>query len=298
MDETDLDSYFYHIFLDISQFHHRIIRVSKGSNKNSFAFKVFHFCDSKLQQPFILKDEVSISEKDIESLLDSLVEFLKTFDRTNKVSQIPLHELSLRLGLQKQKKRTVQSLLQGYSWALEQTNFIVVPVRTEQDLCLFCQKVWTIRWSIHSYRSCQPGLPQNETSVQESIFCCLQLWHFWEQSHCLAHSSLIVGMTIALLVSLETFSVQLQSVWVNFAGTKRLLNRWTEAIITVHNARLWARCVTFLLKNKQIPFSCRLVKGCTFLKRVQCQFKMLLRKSHVLANIVSTERKENLLVVM
>ena len=40
LDETDVDKYFYHNILDISQSHHRIVRVSKGSNKKSFAFKV------------------------------------------------------------------------------------------------------------------------------------------------------------------------------------------------------------------------------------------------------------------
>ena len=33
LDETDVDSYFYHNILDISQCHNRIVRVSKGSNK-------------------------------------------------------------------------------------------------------------------------------------------------------------------------------------------------------------------------------------------------------------------------
>ena len=63
LDETGVDCYFYHNILDISQSHHRIVRVSEGSNKKSFAFKVFRSCDSKLQQPFILKEEVSISKK-------------------------------------------------------------------------------------------------------------------------------------------------------------------------------------------------------------------------------------------
>ena len=72
LDETDVDSYFYHNILDISQSHHRSVRVSKGSNKESFAYKVFHFCDSKLQQRFIIKEEVSISKEEIESLLDNL----------------------------------------------------------------------------------------------------------------------------------------------------------------------------------------------------------------------------------
>ena len=63
LDETDVDSYFYHNILDISHSHHRKVPVSKASDKLSLAFKVFHFCDSKLQQRFILKEEVSISKK-------------------------------------------------------------------------------------------------------------------------------------------------------------------------------------------------------------------------------------------
>ena len=88
LDETDVDSYFCHNILNTSHSHHRIVRVSKGPNKKSFAFKVFQFCDSSLQQRFFLKEEVSISKKEIESLLDSLGEFIKTFDQANKVSQI------------------------------------------------------------------------------------------------------------------------------------------------------------------------------------------------------------------
>ena len=104
LDKTDVDSYFYHNILDISQSHHRIDRVSKGSNKKSFAFKVFHFCDSKLQQRFILKEEVSISKKkEIEFLLDSLGEFLKAFDQANKVSQIPLPKPKFEIGFTKAK---------------------------------------------------------------------------------------------------------------------------------------------------------------------------------------------------
>ena len=83
--------------------HHRIVRLSNGSNKKSFAFKVFHFCDSKLQQRFILKEEVSIFKKEIESLLDSLGEFLKAFDQANKVSQIPLPKPKFEIGSTKAK---------------------------------------------------------------------------------------------------------------------------------------------------------------------------------------------------
>ena len=103
LDETNVHSYFYHNILDISQSQNRIVRVSKGSNKKSFAFKVFHFCDSKLQQRFILKEEVSISKNEIESLLDNLGAFLKAFDQTNKVSQIPLPKSKFEIGFTKAK---------------------------------------------------------------------------------------------------------------------------------------------------------------------------------------------------
>ena len=102
-EETDVDSYFYHNILEISQSHNRIVRVSKGSNKKSFAFKMFHFCYSKLQQRFILKEEVSISKKEIDSLLENLGDLLKAFDQANKVSQIPLPKPKFEIGSTKAK---------------------------------------------------------------------------------------------------------------------------------------------------------------------------------------------------
>ena len=103
LEETDVVSYFYHHFLGISEFHHRIVRNSRGSNKKSFAFKVFQFWDSKLQQQFILKDKFSIFKKEIESLLDSLGEFLKAFDQANKVSMIPIPKPKFEIGFTKAK---------------------------------------------------------------------------------------------------------------------------------------------------------------------------------------------------
>ena len=88
----------YHNILDISQSQHQIVRVRKGSNKKSFAFKVFQFCDSKLQQRFFLKEEVSISKKEIETSLVSSGEFLKAFDQSRKISQIPLPKPKFEIG--------------------------------------------------------------------------------------------------------------------------------------------------------------------------------------------------------
>ena len=109
------------------------------------------------------------------------------------------------------------------------------------------------------------------------------------------HSPPIVGMTIALLFSLGTCTDQIKTVWVNFACTKRLFNLLAEAIINVRNVGLCSSCAIFLSKIKQTPFSCRLVKGFTFLKGAQNQFEMLLEMPIVQASIVPTDRNASLL---
>ena len=62
LDATDVDNYFHHNIFDVSLSKHRIVRVSRGSNKKSFAIKLFQFCDLKTQQRYILKEEVNISK--------------------------------------------------------------------------------------------------------------------------------------------------------------------------------------------------------------------------------------------
>ena len=141
LDETGVDSYFYHNILDISQSHHRMVRVSKGSNKKSFALKMFHFCDSKLQQRFFLKEEVSISKKEIEFLLDSLGEFLKAFDQANKVSQIPLPKPKLEIGFTKARDELFSHCYKDIVEHINRQTRLLFGFEKKQDLCLFHQKV-------------------------------------------------------------------------------------------------------------------------------------------------------------
>ena len=140
-DETDVDSYFYHNILDISQSHHRIVQVSRGSNKKSVSFKVFHFCDSKLQQRFIFKAEVSIFKKEIESLLDSLGEFLKAFDQANKVSQIPSPKPKFEIGFTKAKDEHFSHCYKDIVEHLNRQIRLSFRFEKTQDLRLFHEKV-------------------------------------------------------------------------------------------------------------------------------------------------------------
>ena len=101
-DETDVHSYFYRNIFDISQSQHRIVRVSRGFNKKSFAIKLFQFCDLKTQQRYILQEEVNISKRELTCLVDNLRDFLKTFDHASKSIQIPHRSPKLRLDLKSQ----------------------------------------------------------------------------------------------------------------------------------------------------------------------------------------------------
>ena len=84
LDESHVDSYFNYDILDISQSQHRLVCVSKGSNKKSFTFKLVQFCDLKTHQRYILQEGVNISKRKLNSVLDRLRYFLKTFDKASK----------------------------------------------------------------------------------------------------------------------------------------------------------------------------------------------------------------------
>ena len=79
------------------------MRVSRG-DKKSFAIKLFQFCDLKTQQRYILKEEVSISKRELTCLVESLRDFLKTFDQANRCMHIPLPKPKVEIGSTKSKE--------------------------------------------------------------------------------------------------------------------------------------------------------------------------------------------------
>ena len=95
---------FYHKNFDSSQSEHPTARVSRGSNQNFFASRLFQFSDLKTQQRYILQEEVIISKSELSSLVYSLCEFLKTFDHSGKwcIRFLPPN-LDVEIGCKKSK---------------------------------------------------------------------------------------------------------------------------------------------------------------------------------------------------
>ena len=117
----------------------------------------------------------------------------------------------------------------------------------------FHQKISTTRQSYYSYRIFQPYPTQK--SLQEPILCWKQVLNKWEQLGCVAHSSLSVGMTLALLFSLRKCNDRTQSVPVNIACTKRLLI-FKQKQLSMYATRV---CVPgaqkFFRRSSKFPFS-------------------------------------------
>ena len=57
----------------------------------------------KVQQRFILQEEVIISKRELTYLVDNLRDFLKTFDKASKCIQIPLPKPKVEIGSTKSK---------------------------------------------------------------------------------------------------------------------------------------------------------------------------------------------------
>ena len=107
LDETDVDSYFYHNIFVNSNSQHRIVRVSRGSNKISFAKKLFQFCDLKTQQRYILQEEVNICKKNSIVWSTICAIFSKVLIKLASAYRFPYRSPELRLDQQSQKTITL-----------------------------------------------------------------------------------------------------------------------------------------------------------------------------------------------
>ena len=105
LEETNVDRFFYHNIFDFSQSQHRLVRVSRGSNKISFAIKLFQICDSKTQQLYILQEKVNISkrERQLSCLVNNQSDVFKNSDQASKCIQIPLQKPKVEIGSTKSK---------------------------------------------------------------------------------------------------------------------------------------------------------------------------------------------------
>ena len=111
---------------------------------------MLQFCDFvifEIQQRYILQEEVNISERELTSLVDSLLDFLKSFDDAGKCIQVPLPKPKIKIGSTKSKDNL---FVQYYNDIIEHPNRqIHLPFRFgNNNSCVFSIK----KFELHGNR--------------------------------------------------------------------------------------------------------------------------------------------------
>ena len=105
LDETDVDNYFNHKILDISQSHHRIVRVSKGSKKSLLRSKCFNFTIQDYSSDLFSRKKWAFPKRKLSLYSTVWANFSKLLIKSTKYHRFHYANLNLRLDSQKQKTK-------------------------------------------------------------------------------------------------------------------------------------------------------------------------------------------------
>ena len=89
IDEIDVDSYFFHNFLDVYEVQNRVIRLNKGLIRETYSMKEFTFEPSIEYQSYKLTAELHLTRKEILFILENLKLIKKLYENILKTLFIP-----------------------------------------------------------------------------------------------------------------------------------------------------------------------------------------------------------------
>ena len=89
IDEIDVDSYFFHNFLDVYVVQNRVLRLSKGLFRETYSIKEFTFDSHIAYQSYKLTAELHLTRKEILFILENLKLIKKLYDNISKTLFIP-----------------------------------------------------------------------------------------------------------------------------------------------------------------------------------------------------------------
>ena len=210
---------------------------------------------------------MNISPRELNASVDSSRNFFKTFCKSSKPFQKPLPKPNIDVGYTKSKNNIF-----GH-YKIDVIEYPIGQIRLlfrfgNNNSCVFAiQKIELHGIQFMLAENAKLNHREIHHSHKNPYMRNKQVWNYWERLRSVAHSTLIVGMTKALLNLLETCIVQIQSVRIYFACTERLCNLSTEKTNNVFNAGPRNKCAIFLLNNKQIRVFGSFVKGYILLKR-------------------------------
>ena len=179
LDGTDVDSYFYHNILDILLIDNQIVQVSKGSNKKTFPFKLFQFCNLKNQQSFIFEDEESVSLKELAAFLHTVRQFLKQYDKTVKFPALhPLPKPKQEIGFTLFKDELFAHFFQDNKEHCNRQIRLSFRFERNKERCFSIKKFpivgeQNILTDVINLRHCEVY-----SLHKKSILFCIKVWNF------------------------------------------------------------------------------------------------------------------------
>ena len=99
LDETDVDCYFYHNIVDISQSHQRGVRPSKGSKKSLLHSKCFIFAIQTYRSDLFSRKKSAFPKKKSNLYSTVWVNFSKLLIKPTKYRRFHYPNLNLRLDI-------------------------------------------------------------------------------------------------------------------------------------------------------------------------------------------------------
>ena len=89
IDELDVDSYFFHNFLDVYVVQNRVLRLSELLFRKTLSIKEFIFDPHVAYQSYKLTAELHLTIKEILFVLENLKLLIKSYDNISKTLFIP-----------------------------------------------------------------------------------------------------------------------------------------------------------------------------------------------------------------
>ena len=243
------------------------------------------------QQRYILREEVTISKTELSSVVNSLHEFSKTFDKASKFLQFPLRKPKTEIGYTKSKDNLfahyyndiIEHVIDKFFYGSDLETTILVSFPTEKlkytVISIFLQKLSILAFakltmSPRTDNTLQTSLNNLRTKTMCSVFT----------SDCGYENSFIslIG---------DVFKNT------KCSGEPCLHKKTFQSLGRSDYQCPQGACVCQVPNiphdDQTVSYSCRLVKGFTFLKTGQNQLKMFLEMPIVVKSIVSAEKKSN-----
>ena len=296
LDETDEDNYFYHHFLNISQSQYQIMRVSTGSKKNRLKSSCSSTAIERHSNVLSSKKKRKSPKKTSLPWSTVCAIFSKHFIELASVYRKLYQSPDLKLNLQSQKTISLLIIITislnnqidkfAYRSDLETTSFAYFPSKclNYTAIIFFSQKLSTL--SIWNFTIST----RTDITLQTSV-------NKWEQLWCGAHS-----------LGLWVWQKHYYSHWGRVLPKYKVFGKlclYKKIFQSLGRSDYQCPQCTSVCQVRNIFFVDQTKSffvvysgGFSFSRTVQNQFKVLMEMCIVLAIIVPTERKENLLPVM